>query len=144
MPVGDRRDPYRNYHFLVEIDGIARAGFRECSGLESTQEPIDYREGNDPLTARKLPGLVKFANIVLSRGLTDDAELWAWRQKAVDGAVERKNGSVVVLDEAGQERLRWNFRSGWPTRWSGPALHAASNEIAIETLEIAHEGVTKA
>ena len=144
MAVGDRRDPFRTYHFLVEIDGVARAGFRECSGLESTQDAIEYREGGEPLASRKLPGLVRFTNIVLKRGLTDDADLWAWRQSAVDGTVQRKNGSVIVLDEAGQEKLRWNFRSGWPTRWSGPAFHATSNEVAIETLEIAHEGVSKA
>src|SRR2546426_9206056 len=76
MPVGDRKDPYRSYGFLVEIDGITRAGFRECSGLDSSQDPVDYREGNEPHTARKLPGLVKHSNISLKWGVTDDAQLW--------------------------------------------------------------------
>jgi phage tail-like protein len=144
MPVGDRKDPYRAYNFIVEMDGIARAGFREVSGLDSSQDPIEYREGNDPLTTRKLPGLVKYSNISLKWGITDDAELWDWRQKAVDGRVERKNGSIVLLNDAGDEVRRWNFRDGWPTKWTGPGFNATGTEVAIETLDIAHEGVTKA
>jgi len=144
MATGDRKDPYRAYNFLVEIDGITRAGFRECSALDSTQDPIDYREGGEALTVRKLPGLVTYANITLKRGITDDADLWAWRQKAMDGKVERKNGSVILLDDTGEEKVRWNFREGWPTKWTGADFNATGNEVAIETLEIVHEGVTKA
>jgi phage tail-like protein len=144
MAVGDRKDPFRSYNFLVELDGITRAGFRECSGLDSTQDPVEYREGNEPPTARKLPGLVKHSNITLKRGVTDDAQLWEWRKKAMDGKVERKDGSIILLDEAGAEKLRWNFREGWPTKWTGPTFNATGNEVAIETLEIVHEGVLKA
>jgi len=144
MATGERKDPYRTYHFIVEIDGITRAGFRECFGLDSTQEPIDYREGNEGLTARRLPGLVKYSNIVLKAGITDDAQLWDWRKKAIDGKVELKNGSIILLNDAGEEKLRWNFVNGWPTRWAGPTFNATSNEVAIETLEIVHEGVGKA
>jgi phage tail-like protein len=144
MPIGIRKDPYSAYHFLVEIDGITLAGFRECSGLDSTQDAIDYREGNEGLTSRKLPGLVKYSDIILKRGITDDAQLWEWRKKAIDGKVERKNGSIVLLDQTGAEKKRWNFINAWPTKWTGPALNAASNEMAIETLEFAHEGVTLA
>ena len=146
MAVGERNDPYRAYNFLVEIDGITRAGFRECSGLDSSQDPIEYREGNEVLTSRKLPGLVKYSNISLKWGMTDDAELWDWRQQVMDGKVNeaRKNRSVVVLDDTGEEKARWNFREGWPTKWTGPSLNATGNEVAIETLEIAHEGVAKA
>ena len=144
MAVGDRKDPFRSYNFLVEIDGITRAGFRECSGLDSTQDPVEYREGNEPPTARKLPGLVKHSNISLKRGVTDDAQLWEWRKQAIDGKVQRKNGSIILLDESGAEKERWNFREGWPTKWTGPSFNATGNEVAIETLEIAHEGVLKA
>ncbi len=141
MATGDRRDPFRSFNFKVEIDGIARAGFRECSGLDASQDPIEYREGTEGLTARKLPGLNKFSNISLKWGTTDDAELWDWRKKAMNGKVERKNGSIVLLDDAGEEKLRWNFREGWPNKWEGPAINAKNNEVAIETLEIAHEGL---
>jgi len=145
MPTGDRQDPYRVYNFKLEIDGITRAGFRECSGLDSSQDPIDYREGNEkPRLVRKLPGLVKHSNITLKWGITDDASLWEWRKKAMDGKVERKNGSIILLDDTGTEKLRWNFREGWPTKWTGPTFNATGNEVAIETLEIVHEGLEKA
>ena len=144
MPTGERKDPFRAYNFLVEIDGITRAGFRECSGLDTTQDPIDYREGGEALHVRKLPGLVKFSNISLKRGITDDAELWEWRKKSMEGNVERKNGSIILLDDTGAEKVRWNFVAGWPSKWSGPTFNATGNEVAIEALEIAHEGVSKA
>lgn len=141
MPVGDRRDPYLSYNFRVEIDGVTRAGFREASGLDSTQDPVEYREGVDAFTSRKLPGLVKYSNVTLKWGITDDQELLEWRQRAAEGKVERRNGSIVLLDGAGQEKVRWNFVEGWPTKWTGPSLNATGNEVAIETLEIAHEGL---
>jgi phage tail-like protein len=144
MATGSRTDPYRAYNFLVEIDGITRAGFREVSGLDSAQDPIEYREGNEGLTVRKLPGLVKYANIVLKCGITDDSELWDWRLQAASGNIQRKNGSIVLLDDTGAEKIRWNFREGWPTKWTGPSLNATGHEVAIETLEIVHEGATKA
>ena len=94
MAAGDRTDPYRSYNFLVEIDGITRAGFRDCSGLGSGSAPIEYREGNDKqLTTRKLPGLVSYPNITLSRGVTDDPALWQWREQVARGQVSRRNGS---------------------------------------------------
>ncbi len=136
--------PYRSYNFLLEIDGINRGGFRECSGLDSVQDPIEYREGNDALTARKLPGLNTYSNIVLKWGVADDTELWDWRLKAAEGNVERKNGSVIQLDEDGSEKVRWNFREGWACKWEGPSYDATGNEVSIETLEIAHEGLAKA
>jgi len=142
MPVGDRKDPYLSYNFIVEIDGITRAGFREASGLDSTQDPVEYREGTDAFTPRKLPGIVKYSNISLKWGITDDQELLEWRQKAADGKVERRNGSIVLLNSEGQEKVRWNFREAWPTKWSGPSFNATGNEVAIETLELAHEGLT--
>ena len=144
MATGDRKDPYRGYNFRVEIDGITRAGFRECSGLDSTQDPVLYREGTDPLTERKLPGTVKYSNIALKWGATDDHELWDWRKQAMDGKVARKNGSIILLDDTGAEKVRWNFINGWPSKWVGPTFNATGNEVAIETLDIVHEGVTRA
>lgn len=137
------KDPYRSYRFKVEIGGVQRAGFRECSGLDFSHDPIDYREGPDPLHVRKLPGLIKFSNIVLKWGLSDDQELWDWRQEALDGKVVRKNGSILLLDDTGAEKMRWNFTAGWPAKWTGPSFNATGNEVAIETLEIVHEGLEK-
>jgi phage tail-like protein len=145
MPVGSRKDPFRSYNFLVEIDGIARASFQECSGLDSSQDPIEYREGGEgSLSTRKLPGLVKYSNITLKNGITDDQSLWDWRKKVAEGKIDRKNGSIVLMDDELTEVMRWNFRDGWPTKWTGPTFNASGSEIAVETLEIAHEGLEKA
>ena len=144
MPTGERKDPFRVYNFIVEIDGIARAAFRECSGLDTSNDAIDYREGTDGRGVRKLPGLTKHSNISLKWGTTDDASLWQWRKTVMDGIVQRKNGSIVLLDDTGAEKVRWNFVDGWPTKWTGPSFNATGNEVAIETLEIVHEGLVKA
>jgi phage tail-like protein len=137
-------DPYRGFNFLVEIDGITEAGFRECSGLDATTDAVDYREGSDPNHVRKLTGLNKHSAITLKRGLTDSDKLWQWRQSVVDGKAERKNVSIVLLDEAREEKWRWNVRNAWPSKWTGPTLNATSNDVAIETLEIIHEEMVKA
>jgi phage tail-like protein len=142
--MADRKDPYRSYRFRVEIGGFDRAGFRECSGLDFSHDPVDYREGPDALNVRKLPGLIKYSNIVLKWGLSDDGELFEWRQEAKDGKVKRMNGSIVLLDDAGDEKMRWDFVNGWPAKWTGPTFNATGNEVAIETLEIVHEGLEKA
>lgn len=141
---GNRNDPYRGFNFIVEIDGIARAGFQECSGLDTAQDPVEYREGNEGLTVRKLTTLVKYSNITLKWGITEDSELWDWRKTIMDGNDERRNGSIILLDTKGEEKVRWNFREGWPTKWTGPTFNATGSEVAVETLEIAHEGLEKA
>ena len=144
MPPGKRVDPYTNYNFLVEIDGITRAGFHEVSGFDSAVDVIEHREGGDNTSPRKLPGMTKHANIVLKWGITDDAELWSWHEDVVKGRIERKNGSIVVRDRSGDERVRWNFFDAWPAKWTGPSLSAEGNDVAIETLELAHEGLRRA
>jgi phage tail-like protein len=141
---GQRVDPYGNFNFLVEIDGIARAAFHEVSGFDSTIDVIDHREGGENTTLRKLPGMTKHSNIVLKWGLSDDIELYKWHRDAVNGNVQRKNGSIVLLDRQGQEKIRWNFINAWPSKWDGPDFNAEGNDVAIETLELAHEGVERA
>ena len=140
MAPPQRNDPYKAFNFLVEIQGIARAAFSEVTGLGSETAVIEYRTGDEYLT-RKLPGLTRFANIVLRHGITQDRELWDWRQNIVDGNPDRRNGMIKLLDDQRNEVLRWNFRNGWPCKWEGPAFNAKSNEVAIETIEIAHEGL---
>jgi phage tail-like protein len=139
-----RDDPYKAFNFRVEIEGIARAAFSEVGGLESETAVIEYRVGGEPNTVRKLPGLTKYANIVLRHGITQDAELWNWRKTVVQGKVDRRNGSVILLEDDGTEVVRWNFFEGWISKWEGPALSAKGNEVAIETIEIAHEGLERA
>lgn len=134
-------ETFSNSNFIVEIDGVAVGGFSECTGLDTESAVIEYRNGNEENTVRKIPGLKKFGNIVLKRGITQGRELWDWRKQVMDGRTERRSGSIILLSEGREEVLRWNFRRGWPVRWSGPSLHAMANEVAIETLEIAHEGL---
>jgi len=137
-------DPYRNYNFLVEIDGITRAAFQEASGFDSTIDVIEHREGGENTTPRKLPGMTKYSNISLKWGLTDNRELYDWHRQAVAGDVVRKNGSIIVLDGQGNEKVRWNFFNAWPSKWDGPDFNAEGNDVAVETLELAHEGVVRA
>ena len=139
-----RVDPYRGFNFLVEIDGINQAGFSEVSGVDASTDPVEYREGADPTHARKLTGLNKYSPITLKRGITDSDELWKWRQTVIDGKTERKNGSIVLRDESGTEKIRWNFSNGFPTKWTGPSFNATSTAVAIETLEITHEELKRA
>ncbi len=144
MATGSRTDPYRGFNFMVELDGITQAGFQEVSGLDASTDSVDYREGTDPLHVRKLPGLNKFTAITLKRGITDSDELWQWRQTVMDGKAERKNGSIILLDDTGAEKIRWNFANAWPTKWTGPSFNSTSTAVAIETLEITHEELKRA
>ena len=141
MATGDRNDPYNAFNFLIDIEGVTVAGFSECSGLTTETDIVEYRNGDEEITVRKLPGLRKYTNIALKRGYTDSAELWNWRKKVIDGKTERKSGSITLLNEARDEALRWNFSEGWPSKWEGPTFNAKNNEVAIETLEIAVEGL---
>ncbi len=145
MPqTGQRNDPYGNYNFLVEIDGITRAAFQQVSGFDSTIDVVEHREGGENTTPRKLPGMTKYSNITLKWGLTDDHDLYDWHRQAVLGDVQRKNGSIILLDRHGTEKMRWNFVNAWPSKWDGPDFNAEGNDVAIETLELAHEGIERA
>jgi len=137
-------DPYRNFRFLVEIDGIVQAGFSDVSGFGSTVEVIEYREGGDTATVRKLPGKVSFPDITLKWGTTDSRELYDWHRAAINGAIERKNGSIILLDDAAQEKVRWNFFRAWPSKWDGPDFTAKGNDVAIDTLIVSCERVERA
>ena len=143
MAVGQRVDPFDNFNFKIEIDGIVRAAFQQCSGFDSTIDVIEHREGGENTTPRKLPGLTKYSNISLKWGMTDDMELYQWHRDAVLGRLRRRNGSIVLLDREGNEKARWNFFNAWPAKYDGPDLNAEGNDVAIETLELAHEGVER-
>lgn len=140
-----RTDPFANFNFLVEIDGVIAAGFSEVSGLAAEVNIIEYREGTDiPLNVRKIPGLAKYSNITLKRGVSKDLSLWNWFNTVLKGTVQRANGSIILRDATGTPVLRWNFVNGWPCKWEGPHLDGRTSEVAIEVLEIAHEGISVA
>src|SRR5688572_33051779 len=145
MATGARVDPYRNFNFLVEIDGITQAGFSDCTGFGASNDPIEYREGGMPEnTVRKLPGQTKYPNITLKWGLTDSRELYDWYRDVTKGKIERKSGSIVLIDLEGKEKIRWNFFEAWPTKWDSVDFSAKGTDVAIETLELAVEKVERA
>jgi len=143
--MAQRIDPYRNSRFLVEIDGIVQAGFSEATIPDTSQDPIEYREGNESPTVRKIPGLIKYGNLSLKWGITDNLELYNWRKLVEQGKMSdaRRNIAIIVLDEEGNPKSRWEFVEAWPTKYDAPDLNATGNEIAIENIEIAHEGMTR-
>jgi phage tail-like protein len=144
MPnIQEIHDPYRGYNFWVEWDGIIHAGFRECTGLNATRAAGEYREGTDrALNKRKMPGLNSYGNITLKRGITDrNRELWEWHSRLQNGETVRRNVSIILANDQGEEKMRWNLRDCWPTTWNAPDLNATSDEVAIETLELVHEGI---
>ena len=137
-----RSDPYGIAHFQVEIEGLAESGFLEVSGLEGRVEVEEYREGGD-LGVRKAPGNVSYSNIVVSRGMTSSTELWDWWERVRDGDVDRRNMTIVLLDDSRQAVARWQVSSAWPVRYTAPDLNAESDDVAIETIELTHEGIDR-
>jgi phage tail-like protein len=136
-----RNDPYGAFSFLIEIEGVVQAGFMECSGLSSETEVIEYREGGEPPRFRKLAGLTRYANLVLKRGMTKSRDLWNWRKAIVDGQMDRRSVVVILLDEARTPVVRFRLAEAWPCKWEGPMLRAKHGEVAIESLELACEGL---
>jgi phage tail-like protein len=143
MATAERRDPYRSFNFQLEIDGVPLGAFSEVSGLTAEGDAVDYREGVDvQQNVRKLPGLRKNAPITLKRGYTQDKSLWRWYGNIVNGQPDRRDVTIVLLNEARQAVLRWHAESAWINKIEGPSLKAAGNEIAMESVELVHEGLT--
>ena len=143
MPTGERRDPFRAFNFELQIDNIARGAFSECSGLTAEGDAVDYREGTDlQPNVRKLVGLRKYTNITLKRGYTRDRALWQWHGNIVNGRPDRRDVTIVLLNEAHQPVLRWQADNAWISKIEGPSLKASGNEIAMESVELVHEGLT--
>jgi len=143
--MADRKDPYRSFRFRIEIDGIDVAGFSEATVSDSTTDAVEYREGNEVPSARKLSGLTKYGNITLKKGITDGMDIYNWRKSIVDkGAADnRKNVSLILIDEAGADKCRWDIIEAWPTKYDPSDFNAKGNEVLIENLELVHEGITR-
>lgn len=142
MATGDRKDPFRNFRFKVEIDGITQAGFTEVTIPDSSIDAIDYREGTDKYT-RKLAGFFKEGNISLKWGITDSTQLYDWYTRCKEGATIRKNVFIKMMNEADQEIAIWAFESAWPTKYKAPDLTTKGHEVGIENLELVHEGMRR-
>ena len=140
-----RNDPLRNFRFRLEIDQITQGFFSEVAIGESTTEPIDYREGNEPTHVRKLPGLTKYGNITLKWGVTDSVELYDWHRKIVAGQIkdQRKTVKIIVIDEAGADKASFVVSEAWPTKYDPSDLNGKGNEVFIELLELVNEGIER-
>lgn len=144
MPTGHIDDPFMSYNFLLEIEGIITAAFQECGGIGSEMEVKEYNEGGNNGPARKLAGRPKFNNITLKRGVTYDRDLYDWHEQWLWGeSGTRRSGSIILKNREGAEVVRWDFVEAWPVKWTGPTFNAESNEVAIEEIELANEGIVR-
>jgi phage tail-like protein len=141
-----RKDPLVGFHFAVDIQGGVIGYFTECSGLGSENEIIEQKVvNNGQEVILKLPGRLKWENIVLKRGITSNLDIWDWREQIENGNFEvaRKNGSIIMYDGHGKEVARWNFERAWPVKITGPQPRSDSNEIGIEELTLVHEYIKR-
>lgn len=146
--MAEREDPLVGYHFSIDLQGVIKGYFTECTGLGSEHETIDHKVVNEKgqEVVMKIPGRLKWENIVLKRGITSNMDVWKWRKQVEDGGVKdaRKNGSIVMYDQELKEVARWNFQNAWPIKVSGPQPKADSNELGVEELTLAHEYIVRA
>jgi phage tail-like protein len=130
-----------NCRFYVEIDGIKQAVFTEVGGLQVETTLQEYEEGGNNGFVHRLPGRTKVGNLTLKRGMTASNELFLWLMQVTQGNITRKNVSVVLYDTTGKAVLRWNFQNAYPVKWTGPQFTAANAVMAIETIELTHDGL---
>jgi phage tail-like protein len=135
-------DPYRAFRFRIEIGGIDRGGCQTVSGLVRQCKIEPYREGGINDFEHQLVIQTTYPPLVLKRGLVD-TQLWDWHQAVIDGKVERKTVSIVLLNDAGEEAWRWICLDAFPSKWSGVDLDATANAIATESVEIVHQGLRR-
>ena len=137
-----RDNPYANYNFVVDIGGGAEIEFSVVEIPPAEIEAIEYREGGDRTSAaRKLPGRVRYGNVVLRRGISGRLDLWEWFEAVRSGQPSRRDVSITLLDEQRQAAQRWLLRGAWPTKYDPSDLNAKGNEVLIETLELAVESI---
>ena len=141
--LGMRLDPYHGFNFYVEIDALLVGAFREVRGLESSVEVKSYAEGGVNGYQHMLPGETRYPNIVLSRGLTDLDTMWGWYDDVSQGIIKRRNMTIMVLDARMRPAMWWDVRAALPVKWTGPTLNATSTEVATESIELVHRGITK-
>ncbi len=141
--LGVRADPYQVFNFMVEIEDILAGGFSECSGLQVETEVFDYREGGVNEYVHRFAGPTKYPPLVLKHGLTQIDGLWGWHQDVLAGDISRKNGTIYLLDKQRIPVMWWDFKDAFPYKWTGPDLRASSNEVAFESVELAHRGLSR-
>ncbi len=137
-------DPVSEMRFKVSLPGVSLGTFREISGIAVEVETMDYAEGGNNEFVHRLPVRLKFQNVVLKRGITHQRALLDWFNQTRQQGIQNKRGAVTVtlMGPGGEDVQTWSFREAYPVKWTGPTLNASSNQIATETLEIAHAGLS--
>ena len=133
--------PLPVFHFSVQWGGT-RIGFSEVTGLTQENQAIEYRDGSFPeYSSIKMPGLRKFSNVTLKRGIIGDTALFSWLRATAQGSSDVRNIAIILLDETHVPVMRWLLSRAWPSKWEAGALKATANEIAIETLTLICERI---
>ena len=136
--------PFKNFRFKVEIEGTQVAGFSEVSGFDATFDVVEYREGDAAdITIRKQPGLIKYSNIVMKRGVIDKKEFFDWIQEIHDGKIDRKTVTVNLCNDVDEVAASWQILKAWPCKYTGPELNGKGTDVAMESIEFAHEGLVR-
>ncbi len=134
-------EAYPNCRFYVELGGIKEAVFTEVSGLQIETAFFDYEEGGNNSFVHRLPGRVKASNLTLKRGMTLSNDFFKWQADVARGKIERRNVSVILYDVQGKKLILWEFLRAYPVKWVGPQFNAGTGAMAIETMELAHDGI---
>ncbi len=134
-------EAYPVCRFYVMFDEKVQGVFTEVSGLQVEMDVMEYQEGGNNGFVHRLPGFTKVSNITLKRGMTQSNEFFKWCASIAGGKFTRRNVSIVMYDTAGEELMHWDFQNAYPVKWIGPQFKASEATAAIETLELAHEGI---
>jgi phage tail-like protein len=135
------KDSHIGLRFWIQLGQVEIAGFKECSPLIVETEMFEYPEGGLNTYTHKLPVRTKYSNITLKRGIDEGQDLYQWYVKVVQGQIKRQNISIIVYDSTGKEVRKWDLQNAYPCKWTGPDLKTDAGAIAVESLEIAHEGL---
>jgi phage tail-like protein len=136
--------PQSKFRFSVDWGSQTNISFQEVSGLETETQVIEYRDSNSPLFSTvKMPGIAKVGNVTMKRGIfAGDKIFWTWYNQIKMNTIKRETVVIKLLDEAGNVVVTWTLNNAWPTKISSTDLKSDGNEVAIDTIEIAHEGLT--
>lgn len=140
----DKNWPLPKFYFKVDWGSTTDIPFQEVSGLEVQAQQIEYRHGNNPVFSTiNMPGIVKNNNVTMKKGVfAKNNDFWNWYNKIKMNTIERQNVVIKLCDEGGNPTMTWTLTNAWPTKISSTDMKSDANEVAIETIEISHEGLT--
>ncbi|MCP5013277.1 MAG: phage tail protein [Aestuariibacter sp.] len=136
-------NPFLAFNYWVEIEGLLVFGFSEVTGLASSIEVTDHREGGVNHYVHQLPSQVTQSNLTLKKGLTPFDVMWDWYYETTQGIIKRKNGTIMLMNDFHLPVMSWDFHNAFPAKWTGPSFNASGNEIAFSSLELVHEGISR-